>query len=70
MKRNNGGGVSLNMKVKKGLSEKVNYNRRIRGRVVSLVKSGQKNIPERRHGTCEVPGALKVEISGRTLQLT
>lgn len=57
------------MKVSKGFSEKVNYNLRIRGGVASLGKSGQ-NIPERRHGTCEVPGAYKVEISGRPLQLT
>lgn len=38
--------VSLEMKLRKGLSEKVNYNLKIKGRGVSLVKSRGKNIPK------------------------
>lgn len=46
--------IFLDMKVRKGFFEKVNYNLRFKGRGVSLVKSGRKNILERRSGMREV----------------
>lgn len=52
MKRNNG--VYIFRYEGQKRPEKVNYNLRLKGRGVSLVKSGRKNIPERRSGMREV----------------
>lgn len=48
-------GISLDMKVRKGLSDNVNCNLKFKGRGISVAQIRVKNIPER-SGMCEVHG--------------